>query len=167
MEKIPCCSLTYLFWLVNCVWSMLISLLIQVGGGGGFHRRKNYVFNINVKNVLMELFYTKQRFSSQDVNWWTGVMLITCVLLWCFYQLFGLSFWRHPFTAEDPIFGWTIPLSPEFPSWGRVRCNGCSICIVGGLPETNYNSFSCRPRLQQYFIIVIEYLTLQFTALYK
>ncbi len=21
---------------------------------------------------------------------------------WCCYQLFGLSFWRHPFTAEDP-----------------------------------------------------------------
>ncbi len=28
-------------------------------------------------------------------------MWITCGLLWCFYQLFGLSFWRHPFTAED------------------------------------------------------------------
>ncbi len=26
-----------------------------------------------------------------------------CELLWCFYQLFGLSFWRHPFTAEDPL----------------------------------------------------------------
>ncbi len=24
-------------------------------------------------------------------------------LLWCFYHLFGLSFWRHPFTAEDPL----------------------------------------------------------------
>ncbi len=23
--------------------------------------------------------------------------------LWCFYQLFELSFWRHPFTAEDPF----------------------------------------------------------------
>ncbi len=22
---------------------------------------------------------------------------------YCFYQLFGLSFWRHPFTAEDPL----------------------------------------------------------------
>ncbi len=28
---------------------------------------------------------------SQDVNWWTV------------YQLFGLSFWRHPFTAEHPL----------------------------------------------------------------
>ncbi len=26
-----------------------------------------------------------------------------CGLLWCFYQLFGLLFWRHPFTAEDPL----------------------------------------------------------------
>ncbi len=24
-------------------------------------------------------------------------------LLGCFYQLFGLSFWLHPFTAEDPL----------------------------------------------------------------
>ncbi len=29
--------------------------------------------------------------------------LAWCGLLWCFYQLFGLSFWRHPFTAEDPL----------------------------------------------------------------
>ncbi len=26
-----------------------------------------------------------------------------CGLLWCFYQLFWLSFWRHPFTAEHPL----------------------------------------------------------------
>ncbi len=26
-----------------------------------------------------------------------------CGLLQRFYQLFGLSFWRHPFTAEDPL----------------------------------------------------------------
>ncbi len=36
-------------------------------------------------------------------RWLTWVMWITCELLWCFYQLFGLSFWRHPFTAEDPL----------------------------------------------------------------
>ncbi len=29
---------------------------------------------------------------------WSGVDY-----LWCFYKLFGLSFWRHPFTAEDPL----------------------------------------------------------------
>ncbi len=32
-----------------------------------------------------------------------GVVWITCGLLWCFYQLFELPFWRHPFTAEDPL----------------------------------------------------------------
>ncbi len=37
------------------------------------------------------------------ITWWTGVVWITCGLLWCFYKLFGLSFWRHPFTAEDPL----------------------------------------------------------------
>ncbi len=42
-----------------------------------------------------------RNFSSQDINWdWTGVFWITCGLLWCFYQLFGLSFWRHPFTGS-------------------------------------------------------------------
>ncbi len=30
-------------------------------------------------------------------------MWITCGLLWCFYQLFWLWFWWHPFTAEDPL----------------------------------------------------------------
>ncbi len=29
--------------------------------------------------------------------------LESCELLWCSYQLFRLSFWRHPFTAEDPL----------------------------------------------------------------
>ncbi len=42
-------------------------------------------------------------FASQDITWWTGVVWITCGLLWCFYLLFGLSYWRHPFIAEDPF----------------------------------------------------------------
>ncbi len=33
------------------------------------------------------------------------VVLEWCGVLWCFYQLFGLSFWRHPFTAEYPLGG--------------------------------------------------------------
>ncbi len=32
-----------------------------------------------------------------------GLEWITFGLLWCFYQLFGHSFWRHPFTAEHPF----------------------------------------------------------------
>ncbi len=52
---------------------------------------------------MVLLFTNTQLLSSPDVNWWTGVVWITCGLLWCFYQLFGLSFWRHPFTAEHPL----------------------------------------------------------------
>ncbi len=37
-----------------------------------------------------------------NVNW-TGVVWITCRVLWDFYQLFGPSFWWHPFTAKDPL----------------------------------------------------------------
>ncbi len=48
---------------------------------------------------MMDLFLTNmQLFTSQDFNWWTGAVWITCGLLWCFYHLFGLSFWRHPLT---------------------------------------------------------------------
>ncbi len=48
----------------------------------------------------MILFLTNiQLLTSQDIT--DG--LDWCELLWCFYQLFGLSFWRHPFTAEDPL----------------------------------------------------------------
>ncbi len=49
------------------------------------------------------MIFFKQFFMSQGINWWTGVVWITCGLLWFFNQMFGLSFWRHPFTAEDPL----------------------------------------------------------------
>ncbi len=50
---------------------------------------------------MVDLFLTNSWFLiSQDVNLWTGVVWIVCGLLWCFYQL---SFWRYPFTAEDPL----------------------------------------------------------------
>ncbi len=32
---------------------------------------------------------------------WSGVDYLWVIVM--FYQLFGLSFWRHPFTAEDPL----------------------------------------------------------------
>ncbi len=91
-------------------------------GDGFVHWRKSYyglwtIFlglylsrsdGLMLKNtIMMDLFITvTQLFTSQDIKWWTGVVLITCVLLWCFYQLFGLLFRRHPFTAEDPVSKW-------------------------------------------------------------
>ncbi len=47
----------------------------------------------------------EQLYTSQLVNWCTRVVCITCELLWCFNQLFGLSFWRQPFTVEDTLPG--------------------------------------------------------------
>ncbi len=58
---------------------------------------------LKLKTSWWICFLQTQLLSSPDVNWWTGVVWITCELLWCFYHLFGLSFWRHPFTAEDSL----------------------------------------------------------------
>ncbi len=64
--------------------------------------------NLKLNSVLMMLLFlpNMQLFTSQDVNglmvngvWWTGVVWIIVM----FYQLFGLSIWRHPFTAEHPL----------------------------------------------------------------
>ncbi len=92
------------------------------------------------KVLMMDLF---QLLSSKDVNWWTGVVWITCGLLWCFYQLFGLSFWRHPFTAEDLLLRPWCYISPNLmksgssPHWtGRVllTCK-CGWWCVNVLPS--------------------------------
>ncbi len=73
-----------LFWLVNGARSVQVSLHFFTAGCVIMTR-------ILVKNVLMlDLF---QLLPSQDFNWWCG-------LLWCFYQLFEHSIWRHPFTQS-------------------------------------------------------------------
>ncbi len=48
------------------------------------------MFLLFMDSLMIHLFI----FTSQDVNWWTWVMLITCGLLWSLhiYQLFELSF---------------------------------------------------------------------------
>ncbi len=48
--------------------------------------------------------------ASQDIKWWTGV---TCILLWCFNQLFELSFWRHSFISEDPNLLKSVPVKKQ------------------------------------------------------
>ncbi len=85
------------------------------------------------KNILMlDLFHL---LSSPDVNWWTGVVWITCGLLWCFYQLFGLSFWRHPFTAEHPLLRhWCRDTFLQ--TWWRNKL----ILILDGLSVSQYSA---------------------------
>ncbi len=68
--------------------------------------RKRYygLWNILARSNGLKVKHYNDGFVSYnhtDINWWTGVVLITSGLLWCFYQLFGLSFWWHP--AEDPL----------------------------------------------------------------
>ncbi len=65
------------------------------------------------------------------------VMWISCGFL-CFYQLFGLSFWQHPFTTEDPLVSkWCNATFPQICSdkqtnsstswmaWGWVHFHFC------------------------------------------
>ncbi len=69
---------------------------------GLLHRRKRYsglwtriLARSNGFNLNCLCFLQTRSFSLQDVNWWTGAVWI----IDGFYQLFGLSFWRHPFTG--------------------------------------------------------------------
>ncbi len=69
------------------------------------------------------------------MNWWTFLTdgLKWCGLLWCFYQLFGLSFWRHPFTAEHPLLRqWDTDEVLQI--WWRKKL----IYISDGLRESKY-----------------------------
>ncbi len=58
-----------------------------------------------------------------------------CGLLWCFYQLFWLSFWRHPFTAEDQLLSkWCNAKFLQI--WWRNKL----IYILGGLRVSTFSS---------------------------
>ncbi len=59
--------------------------------------------NFFLLKILFKFITNTHLSTSQDVNWWTRFVWITGGLLWCFNQLFGLSFWRHPFATEDPL----------------------------------------------------------------
>ncbi len=47
--------------------------------------------------------------------------------LWCFYQLFGLSFWWHPFTAE-----WASDVMPNFSKSVQMKTNSSTSCMAWG-----------------------------------
>ncbi len=90
----------YFMW--HClVWSKYISYYgLKLSKGWGFQ----YFININKRHIYIVHFNSPQHLCLLvKEKKEAGVMWISCGLLWCFYQLFGLSFWRHPFTAEDPL----------------------------------------------------------------
>ncbi len=77
-------------------------------GDGLFHWRKRYyglwtgiwVRRDRLKRLGLDLFFFTNFLLHKK---FIDGLESCCGLLWCFYQLFGLSFWRHPFTAEDPL----------------------------------------------------------------
>ncbi len=89
---------TYLFKTVWTVFNCKQCLLYFCPDEMNFSLEKAVFWTEESEAVVYFLLFT-----SQDVNWWTGVMWISFGLLWCFKKLFGLSFWRHPFNAEDPL----------------------------------------------------------------
>ncbi len=64
-------------------------------------------------------------------------MWITCALLWCFNQLFWLSFWRHPFTAEDPFVSkwWNAKILKNLFLWRNKLIN-----ILDGLRVSTFSA---------------------------
>ncbi len=68
-------------------------------------------------------------------------------LLWCFYQLFGLSFWRHPFTAEDPLVNkWRNATFLQI--WWRIKLiyifNGLRVRTFSAHFHVNYSFNYCQ-----------------------
>ncbi len=105
-------------------------------------------------SVIMDYgLINTQLLSSQDINWWIGVVWITCGLLWCFYQMFGLLFWRHPFTAEHPLLRhWCSDTFLQI--WWRT--NSSTSCIAWGWAH-----------FQQSFINLVFSSLIQITHLYS
>ncbi len=69
-------------WILLCYFIIIIIISLYFGQKRWFKD----------KTLMMDLFFTNmQLFTSQDINWWTGVWWITCGLLWCFYQLFDFE----------------------------------------------------------------------------
>ncbi len=65
---------------------------------------------------------------------------ITCALLWCFHELFGLLFWRHPLTAEDQL----MSILCKMLNFSKSVLNKKKkiICILDGLRlSTFFNNF--------------------------
>ncbi len=77
-------------------------------------------------------------------------ILELCELLWCFNQLFELSFWWHPFTAEHPLVN----------KW----CNAFSKAVL--VKETN-SSTSCKTQGWTYFFSNIHIFGWNITFFYS
>ncbi len=70
---------------------------------------------------------------------------VECVLwivdLWCFYHLFGLSFWRHPFTAKPSIVEQVICNATFLQICSDEETNS-SYILAGLRVSTFYNKYT-------------------------
>ncbi len=79
-----------------------------------------------------------QLLASQEINWWTGEVWIIVM----FYQLFGLSFWRHPFTAEHPMVSkWCKATFQQI--WSYIETTHLSKLLFKLFPRHDYVTHLC------------------------
>ncbi len=79
----------------------------------------------------MDLFITSMQLFTAQTNWWTGVV--------------RLSFWRHPFPAEDQLVS----------KWFNSKC--IQICNEEkqSIPLRKiYNLYKCKSTLVKYIFVI-------------
>ncbi len=83
-------------------------------------------------------------------------------ILWCFYQLFGLSLWRHPFTPEEPLASkWREGIfSPNMFRWRNKL-----ISILDGLRVRTFSFWGWLFLYFFFFFSLLAWLLLQFQIL--
>ncbi len=114
--------------------------------------RQHWMYVFTGGSIIMDyeiIYFVQKRRFKFKTPWWINFVqkfllftmqmltdeLKLCGLLWCFYQLFRLLFWRHPFTAEDPLVS----------KW----CNATFLQTVLFVEEKN--SFTSWPGVQYIF----------------
>ncbi len=86
-------SVFYILFFIHfivCILPLLYSTIFALS-----MERTWLTFHCWLYNLCIVVYVTNKTWNLKLETW--------CGLSWCFYQLFGLSFWRHPFTAEHPL----------------------------------------------------------------
>ncbi len=127
-----------MFSLVNSAWSVHISLVIQTGQlkkatlwiQDSYFRLKQWM---EVKNVLVMDLFNMQLFTSQDVNWWTRVVWITCADSHSdgTHSLERIHWWASDamvnfskfFSEEEPNHIWFHKAGVWFQNMTNLRCD--------------------------------------------
>ncbi len=107
-------------------------------------KRLRKKFTVIQKTPVDYLMYCKVNTVAvchKTLNGW----LESCGLLWCFCQLFEISFWRHPFTAEDTLMSKWCNVKFLNLLWWRNKL----IYILNRLRMTTFSAISVFLRISQ------------------